>query len=165
MPDPGNGYAAGMTPDLLAPAARLLRRQHDALHEELVRLESLEGPAHDDVFLQFRRRLAVHLALERLVVAGAGSVLVAAVTHAEETGPGGAAGREAIAGIMRAHRAHLAREGQQLARADDAAAGLHPAVVTLVEELWHGGGETYLGTTLATMLEHASTELRRALDR
>lgn len=160
----GSGYAAGMVPEHLAPAARLLRRQHDSLHEELARLELLEGAAHADVFLQVRRRLAVHLALERLVVAGTGAALVAAVQWAEEVGPEGAAGREATARILRAYRAHLTQEAQQLARTAGAVAAVGPAVVALAEELWHGGGETYLGTNLTTMLEHAAAELRRTAD-
>lgn len=159
-----SGYAAAMVPEHLAPAARLLRRQHDSLHEELSRLELLEGAAHADVFLQVRRRLAVHLALERLVVPGAGSALVAAVVRAEDVGPEGAAGREATARILRAYRAHLTQDMQHLGRTGGAVADLRPAVVALAEELWHGGGETYLGTDLATMLEHATAELRRAAD-
>lgn len=164
MRRPGNGYAVGMVPEHLAPAARLLRRQHDSLHEELSRLELLEGAAHADVFLQARRRLAVHLALERLAVPGAGSALVAAVIRAEEIGSEGAAGREATTRILRAYRAHLTQEAQQVSRAGEAVTDVPPAVVALAEELWHGGGETYLGTTLATMLEHAAAELRRATD-
>lgn len=159
----GSGYAAGMVPEHLAPAARLLARQHDSLHEELTRLELLEGAAHADVFLLVRRRLAVHLALERLVVPGAGSALVVAVVRAEDVGPEGAAGREATARILRAHRAHLAQETQHLTRPGVVFADVHPAVVALAEELWHGGGETYLGTNLTTMLEHAAAELSRAV--
>lgn len=159
-----SGYAVGMVPEHPAPATRVLRRQHDSLHDELTRLELLEGAAQADVFLQIRRGLAVHLALERLVVPGAGSALVAAVTRAEELGPEGAPGRDATTRILYAYRAHLAQEAQQAAGPGGAASEVPDAVVAVAEELWHGGGETYLGTTLSTMLEHAAAELRRAAD-
>lgn len=159
-----SGYAARMALEHLAPTARLLRRQHDSLHEELARLEPLEGAARADVFLQFRRRLAVHLALEHLIVPGAGSALVAAVTRAEEVGPEGAPGRDATTRILLTYRAHLAQEAQHLAGPGGAASEVPEAVVAVAEELWQGGGESYLGTTLGTMLEHAAAELRRAAD-
>jgi hypothetical protein len=159
--------------------ADLLSEQHADVREAWSRVSHLHACAREDVFLHARRRLAVHLGLERAVLGprlrqadGAvglephlGADLDEHVVAAERVAgaEGGTESPEFEAACERVAAAFLRHaEAQErvamtgpLPEADREA--VHNAVA-----LWHGVGDVYLGNTWAEMLEVTTDQLASA---
>lgn len=155
-----------------ADLVEVLRHQHDELGTSLTRLPELEGAAREDVFLQVRRRLAVHEALEQLVLAPrlgpdlrddllSFSEEVAAVELAD---PASEELRAADAQLVAAHRHHAhVQEREAFVSPTGVLPADEQAVVTLAMRLWEGEGDAYLGNWYAEMLASAREQLTRTL--
>lgn len=149
----------------------LIRAQHEELQLALSRLPGLDGAAREDEFLQVRRRLAVHEALEAVLVSGrlpGDAAPDPADSHAEvvaveQLPRDGVPFEQAVARLLATHLRHAEVQehsvlkvlGGELTPAERAVAG------TAVS-LWHGEGEAYLGNTFGDMVETAKQQLEAA---
>jgi hypothetical protein len=156
-----------------ADVAGLLRSQHEELLEQLSRLVHLSGQAREDEFLQARRRLAVHGALEaellspRLAGEAAATPIDVAkeVLAAEAQGTADPAFEEAATQLLATLLRHA--ELQEHTVLDRAAGELTTQEQAMAEagvRLWYGEGEAYLGNDYREMVDSASAQLRDVPD-
>ena len=163
---PGDAARPGRRPADCAALAELLVQQHEALRNDLARLVELHGCAREDVFLQVRRRLAVHAALEQLTVAPrtqGGPELehvrweVAAAEDVDHESPefDGVLSR-----LIDAHERHARTQEEDafgcltgdLTESEQAAG-------EVAVRLWEGEGDVYLGGSYDDMLAVAGEQL------
>jgi hypothetical protein len=149
----------------------LLRAQHDDLAVALSRLLSLTGAAREDEFLQVRRKLAVHEALEAVLVGarlpgGAApdpvdcrDEVVAAEQQPREAWSFVEAAERLLATQLR-HAEVQERSVLQLLSGD--LTQEERAVVGTALSLWHGEGDVYLGNSFGDMQRTAAEQLAAA---
>lgn len=149
--------------------ADLLAEQHGELREAWGRVASLHACAREDVFLHARRRLAVHVALEhvllvsRLPDAGAADELEAAldreVSATEEAGSESPGFDAACSRVAEAFVRHSSTQERMVLT------GVLPEadreVVDIALSLWEGTGDAYLGNTWAEMRATSMEQLSR----
>ncbi len=171
----GAGYDTGMTAPSGEPdtgrvpvhtgedLAALLAEQHGELREAWCRVPRLHAGAREDVFLHARRLLAVHVALEQVVLAPrlevdeAGvslgrEVLAAEQEGLESLGFDAACARVAVAFLRHCAALDEVRLTGVLPDADREAAAIAVA-------LWDGTGDAYLGNTWVEMRDTAIEQL------
>lgn len=159
--EPDTGRSPVTTGEELAD---LLAAQHAELREAWCRVPLLHAGACEDVFLHARRRLAVHVALERVVLAPRlGDVdeheaaLDREVTRAEHEGLGSVGFDAACARVAAAFLRHSAAQEQMVMT------GVLPEsdreAVDVALALWDGSGDAYLGNAWAEMLATALAQL------
>lgn len=170
------GYDRAMTAPPLEPdtgrppvttgedLAGLLAAQHAELGEAWDRIPELHAGAREDVFLHARRRLAVHLALEQVLLAphldrgdAEREVLGREVLSAERAGPGTPGFDAACTRVAATVRRHgVAHDAVVMT-------GTLPereqGVVVTATGLWDGVGDAYLGNTWAEMRATALEQL------
>jgi hypothetical protein len=169
------GYVTGMSAHLGEPdtgrvpvhtgedLAALLAEQHGELREAWCRVPRLHSGAREDVFLHARRLLAVHVALEQVVLAPrlevdeAGAALGREVLAAEEEGLeslgfDAACARVAVAFLRHCATLEEVRLTGVLPDADREA-------VAIATALWDGTGDAYLGNTWVEMRDTAVAQL------
>ena len=186
MPGGSPGTSPGMTAALPEPGAErpvttgeelagLLSVQHSDLVDAWSRVSQLHACAREDVFLHARRRLALHQALEHVVLGprlgpGAGDGdgarplavepdddVVAAEVAALDQGvesPGFDAASARVAALLRVHveaQERLVMTGP-LPEPDRRA-------VEVAVALWDGAGDAYLGNVWTEMVEVARDQL------
>ena len=173
----GSGTALGMSPPLRETEserrpvatgedlAELLATQHEELRETWSRVPLLRAGAREDVFLHARRRLAVHLALEQVVLAPRlgldaderEAALERAVVGAEHEGREAVGFEAACAAVVAAFLRHSDAQEQLVLT------GVLPdpdrAAVDTALALWNGSGDAYLGNTWAEMRATAVAQL------
>jgi hypothetical protein len=144
--------------------AELLAAQHEELREAWCRVSRLHAGAREDVFLHARRRLAIHVALEHVVLGSrmpsvqeAAAELDREVVAAEEEEPESLGFDAACARVAVAFLRHSA------ALDEVELAGVLPdaerqAVATAVA-LWEGVGDAYLGNSWHEMRETVADQL------
>lgn len=148
--------------------ARLLHTQHAELSSALCRVPQLHHGARKDVFLQARRHLAVHTALEVVVLAPRllqvpdHFRLDPEVVAAEDQATASMDFDAAHARLTVAFLHHVQeQERQQLAgplsRRDRGA-------VEVAVRLWNGEGDAYLGNTWEEMVTSASEQVASATE-
>jgi hypothetical protein len=154
----------------------LFRDQHGELAVDLARIPRLHRSARQDAFLQLRRRLAVHEALEQATLhpraAGGFAAAQADARLTEEARL--AAGMESLEGLdphSVAFDAAYARWAVMLLRHARLEERLEfPRVTGPLDEqarrrvamacaMWRGEGEAYLGQTFGEMLASAAEQL------
>jgi hypothetical protein len=150
--------------------ADLLADQHGELRESWGRVASLHDCAQEDVFLHARRRLAVHIALEHVLLVerlrdarAAGELEAAldrAVNAAEEAGPGSPEFGAACSRVAEAFVRHSSAQERMVLT------GVLPdpdrEVVDTALALWDGTGDAYLGNTWAEMRATSVEQLSRS---
>ncbi|HYH35380.1 MAG TPA: hypothetical protein VD814_09545 [Nocardioides sp.] len=146
----------------------LLGRQHEELRAGLDRIAQLQGCAREDVFLQVRRQLAVHAALEELVIAprtGKGTELAPLhreVEVAEAVERDSGEFDRALARMVRAHGRHVrVQEQDHFGCLAGPLTEEERAVLEVAARLWEGEGEAYLGSTYDRMRSVAQEQLAR----
>ncbi len=163
------GYGAGMIDPHLGDRAtavstgeelaQLLHTQHAELSAALCRIPRLRDGGREDVFLQARRHLAVHTALEVVVLAPRllpipdHFRLDAEVVAAEQAAVESIEFDAAHARLTVAFLHHVQMQERQ-----DLAGPLSKRERTAVEvavQLWNGDGDVYLGGTWAEMVTTA----------
>lgn len=144
--------------------AELLAEQHGELREAWCRVPLLHAGAREDVFLHARRLLAVHVALEQIVLAPrlaeveeteavlGREVLAAEGEGLESLGFDAACARVAVAFLRHSAALEEVRLAGVLPDAD------REAVATAVA-LWDGTGDAYLGNTWVEMRDTAVEQL------
>lgn len=144
--------------------AELLADQHGELREAWCRVPRLHAGAREDVFLHARRLLAVHVALEQVVLAPrldevveaeaalGREVLAAEEEGLESLGFDAACARVAVAFLRHSAALEEVRLTGVLPDAD------REAVATAVA-LWDGTGDAYLGNTWVEMRDTAVEQL------
>jgi hypothetical protein len=159
--EPDAGRAPVTTGEELAA---LLAEQHGVLREAWCRVPLLHAGAREDVFLHARRLLAVHVALEQVVLGprlgtidGGGAMLDREVVEAEREGMeslgfDAACARVAVAFLRHSAAMDEVRFTGVLPDADRVA-------VTTAVALWDGTGDAYLGNTWADMRDTALQQL------
>lgn len=179
---PGTGYDAAMhiaDPSRVGPPSQvttrdelvaLLRDQHEELRTALARLPELSGPAREDEFWQARRRLAVHEALESLLVSPAsdryrhttepGETVLAA----ERLDTGDRAFETAAERVLLAHQRHAEQLESVFISLGGELTPAERAVAETAVALWLGEGDTYLGHDYRDMVSSARTQLEAALE-
>lgn len=181
MPEAAPGYPSVVGPDLTTVRDRtvlsgvdlveLLRAQHDELGEALTRLPALRGAARADVYLQLRRRFAVHEALEAQLVAARlpGSVALDLDSLHEEVLASERSRLDeptfdlALVRLLAAHRRHVqAQEEHVLGELSGALGSGEQAVASTAISMWLGDGEVYLGNEFAAMVTAARDQLAEA---
>ena len=142
----------------------LLAEQHGELREAWCRVPLLHAGAREDVFLHARRLLAVHVALEQVVLAPrlaeveeaeavlGREVLAAEGEGLESLGFDAACARVAVAFLRHSAALEEVRLAGVLPDAD------REAVATAVA-LWDGTGDAYLGNTWVEMRATAVEQL------
>lgn len=160
--EPGAGRPAATSGEELAG---LLAAQHAYLREAWCRVPLLHGRAREDVFLHARRMLAVHVALERVVLAprlgevdGQELAIDHEVVAAELEGLESLDFDVACARIAVAFLRHSADVDQQLVLTGPLPERDRRAVDTAVA-LWEGDGDAYPGNTWAEMVSTAVGQL------
>lgn len=165
---PGRSAGVSSCADLIA----LLGRQHDELRSMMVRLPQLQGAARMDVFLQIRRRLAVHEVIERLLVTPrAGDAAADEQLHvhqeirtAELCDPDSLEFDAAYARVVVAHLHHAqVQEAEVFGGFVGELTPAEQAAAATATRLWVGEGEHYLGNTYLAMVATAQEELTQAL--
>jgi hypothetical protein len=164
--------------------AELLSAQHAEVREAWSRVPELHACARDDVFLHARRRLAVHLGLERAVLGPRlrqadgtvglephlGADLDEQVLAAERAAEGddGTESPDVDAACERVAAAFLRHaEAQERVALTGPLPDADREVVDRAVALWDGVGDAYLGNTWAEMVEVTIDQLAstgRALD-
>jgi hypothetical protein len=144
--------------------AELLAAQHAELAEAWRRIPTLHAGAREDVFLHARRRLAVHLALEEVLLAphlqtgdAERAVLEREVLSAEHAGPGAPtfdAACARVAGTLLRHGA-----AQEAVVMTGTLPEREQEVVSTAVALWDGAGDAYLGNAWAEMRATALEQL------
>jgi hypothetical protein len=171
LPEHGAGGSVATGEEL----ADLLSVQHADLVDAWSRVSQLHACAREDVFLHARRRLALHLALERVVLgprldpgasagpgesplaAEPGEDVVAAEGAALEEGtesPGFDAASARVADLLRDHVAAQDRLVLTGPLPDPDRRAVEVALA-----LWDGAGDAYLGNTWSEMVEVARDQL------
>jgi hypothetical protein len=149
--------------------ADLLVDQHSELREAWGRVASLHDCAREDVFLHARRRLAVHVALEHVLLvprlrdaeaaAELGAALDREVSAAEEAGPASPEFDAACSRVAEAFVRHSSTQERMVLT------GVLPdhdrEVVDTALALWDGTGDAYLGNTWAEMRATSVEQLSR----
>lgn len=144
--------------------ADLLAAQHGELREAWCRVPLLHAGARADVFLHARRRLAVHVALEQVVLAPRLSdtgeqeaSLDREVVAAEREGLESLGFDAACARVAVAFLRHSAAQEEMVLT------GVLPdsdrEAVGAAKALWDGSGDAYLGNTWAEMRTIAVEQL------
>lgn len=139
--------------------SQLLHAQHCELSVTLCRLPRLHDGAREDVFLQARRRLAVHTALEVVVLAPRmlrvpehfrlDREVAAAEQDALETTDFDAAQARLTVAFL--HHVQV-QERQDLV---EPLSARERSAVDVAVQLWSGDGDAYLGNTWADMVTTA----------
>jgi hypothetical protein len=149
----------------------VLGAQHEELRQQLSRVTELHGQAREDEFLQVRRRLATHVALEAELMTPrlAGEVAAESadvedhVVLAEEHRTAGPAFEHAVSRAASRFAQHAERQHRETFQLLQGR--LTPAEQTMVDaalSLWHGEGEAYLGNDYRAMVASARAQLRDA---
>ncbi|QZY29998.1 hypothetical protein [Nocardioides coralli] len=159
--DPGTQLST--RDDLVA----LLRDQHDDLRVTLERLPRLAGPARDDEFWQVRRRLAVHHALESLLLATGAARdlrpdLGEAIGDVEQLDTDDSAFAAAARRVLLAHEQHVEHQEPVLRDLAGELTEVERAVAETAVALWLGEGDTYLGHDYRDMVAAARSQLEDA---
>jgi hypothetical protein len=179
-PDPG--YDPGMTPadttwdgDVAVTSSEglvaVLGSQHEELRQQLSRVTELHGQAREDEFLQVRRRLATHVALETELMtprlAGEAAAESAEVEDhvvlAEEHRTTDPAFEDALSRAATRFEQHAERqEHGSFLQLQGRLTEAEQAMVDAALSLWHGEGEAYLGNDYRAMVASARAQLRDA---
>ncbi|HEX5969217.1 MAG TPA: hypothetical protein VFY88_12120 [Intrasporangium sp.] len=143
----------------------VVRRQHAELGEELLRISALTGSARLDVSLLIRRRLAVHEALEHVLVGpvtadppGGLRPIVEAIEGAEADGDDA----DVAAAWVRARAAFLQHVEASVAPSNGYLSAPQRAVLGEAVRLWEGRADAYLGHEYDVMLNVALQQLSEA---
>lgn len=186
MTDRGRGYVEGMTMPLREPdgepasvttgeaLADVLAAQHQDLQDAWNKVPQLHDGAREDVFLHARRRLAVHVALEQVLLAPRlddvevgidldlerqQAELDRAVLHAEGRSETSEEFVAACAAVAAAFEHHTAAQERMVLT------GVLPEpdreVVDTALALWDGSGDAYLGNTWSEMRATSIEQLSR----
>jgi hypothetical protein len=145
--------------------AAVVSRQHAELNEELGRIPTLSGSARLDVSLHLRRRLAVHEALERVLLAppvadpldGLRRV-IAAVEGAEADGDDA----DVAAAWVRARAAFVRHVEVSVSPSHGDLSAAQRAVLDEAVRLWEDGGDAYAGNEYDAMVNLALQQLAEA---
>ncbi len=145
--------------------ASVVERQHAELSEELGRIPALTGSARLDVSLHLRRRLAVHEALERVLLA---PQLVdplddlRRVIAAAEGAEAGGDDADVAAAWVRARAAFVRHVEIPVLPSHRDLSAAQRAVLDEAVRLWKDQGAAYLGNEYDAMLNLALQQLSEA---
>ncbi len=145
--------------------AAVVDRQHAELSEALGRIPALTGSARLDVSLHLRRRLAVHEALERVLLAPQIvdplddlRRVIAAVEGAEAGGDDA----DVAAAWVRARTAFVRHVEVSVSPSHGDLSAAQRAVLDEAVRLWDDGGNAYAGNEYDAMVNLALQQLAEA---